>query len=101
MAAKKDRMPRTTKRDRLSVNLFYMPNRTKRNLLVSVMQGRGPVNGCKIGTQCPILHAKLDLVHPIGFSDADVVLLDLDRWQADRQTRRTCACICHLLVRAN
>jgi hypothetical protein len=31
------------------------------------------MHGCQIGTQCPILHASQDQLHPIGFSD-DTVL---------------------------
>jgi hypothetical protein len=28
-----------------------------------------PINGCQIGTSCPILHAKQDQVYPVGLSD--------------------------------
>jgi hypothetical protein len=50
-----------------------MPNRTNCILLISVMKhpvdNEDSINGCQIGTQCPILHAKQDQVYPIAFSD--------------------------------
>jgi hypothetical protein len=52
-----------------TVFLFCMPNRTKRILLASVIGAGASYTGCQIGTKCPILNAKQDEMHPVGFGD--------------------------------